>query len=395
MIHTRPVRPDADLPVVLSYGMGLDSASILTRWLTEPASRTFPLDRLTVLTAMTGDEPDVTRRLNEDHLLPLLRRTGTRFVQVGRTSQQGGCTVLDDSRNPRKLIMRGPWRLSDELRASGTVPQIAAKRRLCSWRAKGEVLDRWLADEFGGRPFRHVLGFAAEELRRAERDAGFTATGRLPEYPLIDDWDWDRHRCDQYLFDQFGERWSRSACGYCPFSAGRRGRAELIERWRAEPAVGAQALALEYTALALNPRSKLYGTVSAQDLARTHGLTEVLAEFEQHLRRRRWSVYEVRRIIHPRRDDPTSKGAAWRSVRTEFTGYHDDAQFILNTIAHGLTSTDEHGITRAEIIPAPADTPRSRWPLSSHRPECSPRSGRRSVRGGIGCTTGSPRSNRA
>ncbi|WP_052069533.1 hypothetical protein [Streptacidiphilus albus] len=132
MIRSSPVGPETALPVVLSYGMGLDSASILTRWLSEPASRDFPLARLTVLTAMTGDEPDVTRRLNEDHLLPLMRSTGTRFVQVSRTSQQGGCTVLDDSRNPRKLIMRGPWRLSDELRASGTVPQVAAKRRLCS-----------------------------------------------------------------------------------------------------------------------------------------------------------------------------------------------------------------------------------------------------------------------
>ncbi|MEY9846082.1 hypothetical protein ABH940_003167 [Streptacidiphilus sp. BW17] len=306
MIRTDPVPADAELPIVLSYGMGLDSAAILTRWLTEPATRTFPLDRLTVLTAMTGDEPDVTRRLTEDHLLPLLRDTGTRFVQIGRSSQQGGCTVLDDSRSPRRLIMRGPWRLSDELRASGTVPQIAAKRRLCSWRAKGQVLDGWLADEFSGQPFRHAVGFAAEELRRAARDEGFTAIGRRPEYPLIDDWGWDRHRCGQYLLDRFGEPWSRSACGYCPFSAGHRGRAELIERWRTEPAIGAQALALEYTAMALNPRSKLYGTVAAQDLARTHGLTDVLAEFQQHLQRQQWSVYEVRRILHPRRDDPAA-----------------------------------------------------------------------------------------
>ncbi|MEU3565116.1 hypothetical protein [Kitasatospora sp. NPDC006786] len=341
----------AALPVVLSFGMGVDSAAVAARWLTEPASRDFPLDRLTVLTAMTGDEPDVTRRLVEKHLLPMMRSNGVRFVQLSRTSQRGGYTVLDDSRSPRRLITRGPWRLSDELRASGTVPQIAAKRRLCSLHAKGDVLDGWLGDEFQGTPFRHALGFASEELRRAERDEGFTALGRLPEYPLINDWGWDRHRCEQYLLDRFGEPWTRSACGYCPFSAGRRGRAELVERWRAEPDIGAQALALEYTAMALNPRSKLYGDTAAQDLARTHGLADVLAEFEEHLRRQRWSVYEVRRIIHPRRHDPTAKGAAWRSVRTVFSGSRTDATAALAAIATGRAVTDQYGISRAEIIP--------------------------------------------
>ncbi|WP_405018081.1 hypothetical protein OHV05_14860 [Kitasatospora sp. NBC_00070] len=357
MIRTDPAPAAAGLPVVLSFGMGVDSTAIALRWLTEPASRNFPLGQLTVLTAMTGDEPDVTRRLTEQHLLPLLRDTGTRFVQISRTSQRGGYTVLDDSRTPRRLIARGPWRLSDELRASGTVPQIAAKRRLCSLHAKGTVLDGWLGDEFGGRPFRHILGFAAEELRRAERDEGFTAIGRRPEYPLIDEWGWDRHRCEQYLLDTFGEPWSRSACGYCPFSAGRHGRAELIERWRAEPAVGAQALALEYTAMALNPRSKLYGTVSAQEVARRHGLVDVLGEFEEHLRRQRWSVYEVRRIIHARRDDPAAKGAAWRSVRTRFAGSRADAAAALAALTGGGAVTDQYGITRSEIIPRTSGYP--------------------------------------
>ncbi|MEV7925974.1 hypothetical protein [Kitasatospora sp. NPDC088779] len=356
MIRTNPAPTHTDLPVVFSFGMGVDSAAIAARWLTEPTSRRFPLDRLTVLTAMTGDEPDITRRLVEQHLLPLLRDTGTRFVQISRTNQRGGHTVLDDSRSPRRLITRGPWRLSDELRASGTVPQIAAKRRLCSQHAKGEVLDGWLGDEFDG-PFRHVLGFASEELRRAERDESYTALGRIPEYPLIDDWGWDRQQCEQYLLDLFGEPWSRSACGYCPFSAGQRGRAELIERWRAEPAVGAQALALEYTAMALNPRSKLYGTIAAQDLARTHGLADALGAFEEHLRHQRWSVYEVRRIIHPRRDDPTAKGAAWRSVRSRFTGSRADAAAMLTAIADGRARTDQYGITRAEIIPRTSGYP--------------------------------------
>ena len=346
--------PHAGLPVDLSFGMGKDSAALLALWLTDPASRDFPLSDLTVVTAMTGDEPDVIRRLMEDHMLPLMRRTRTRFVQIARAEQSGTrYVVLDDSRRPQKMIMAGPWRLSDELRASGTVPQIASGRRLCSWRAKGSILDAWYADEHQGAPFRHVVCFAAEEARRAERDQNYTSGSRRPEYPLIDSLDWDRVRCDLFLLDLFGEPWSRSACGYCPFSAGREGRAELIERWRAEPAIGAQALALEYTALALNPRSRLYGTRSARELVRTHRLDEIEDAFARDLDRQQWAVYEVRRIIHARRSDPAAKGPAWRSVRTVATGTRHEAERALARAAAAHRARpvlDEHGVVRAEII---------------------------------------------
>jgi hypothetical protein len=349
------------LPVALSFGMGKDSAAVLARWLTDPASRDFPLTDLTVVTAMTGDEPDVTRRLMEDHLLPLMRRTRTRFVQIAR-AEQGGTryVVLDDSRHPKKMIMHGPWRLSDELRASGTVPQVAARRRLCSWRAKGSILDAWYADEYQGAPFRHVVCFAAEEARRAERDQNYTNSSRRPEYPLIDAWNWDRVRCDLFLLTMFGEPWSRSACGYCPFSAGRAGRDELIERWRAEPEIGAQALALEYTALALNPRSRLYGSRSARELVHTHELAEVEHTFLRNLEREQWALYEVRRIIHARRHDPSAKGPAWRSVRTLATGSRRETEEALQAAAarhRARPFVDEHGIARAEIIARPETYP--------------------------------------
>ena len=42
--------------IYLSWGMGIESNAILTRWLTDPTSRTFSLEDLTVITAQTGDE---------------------------------------------------------------------------------------------------------------------------------------------------------------------------------------------------------------------------------------------------------------------------------------------------------------------------------------------------
>jgi len=348
------VRGVSGMQVVLSFGMGIDSAAILARWLVEPASRTFPLEQLTVVTAMTGDEPDVTRQLMERHLLPLMREHQVRYVQLARASQAGGYVVLDDSRAPQRMIMHGPWRLSDELMASGTVPQVAAKRRLCSWRAKGDVLDRWYAAEFRG-PFRHVLGFAAEEARRPLRDQDYATANRRPEYPLITDWSWDREDCDAYLHALFGQRWSRSACGYCPFSASRRGLPELVERWRAEPDVGALALALEHTALALNPRSRLFGKLSARQVVQDHGLADVQRRFERRLDHpgQQWTLYDVRRIIHPRRDDPIRKGAAWRSVGIHHTGSRrvaDEAMSWLARKAGVPVATDQYGIRRAEVV---------------------------------------------
>ncbi|MBC3842075.1 hypothetical protein GXW82_23400 [Streptacidiphilus sp. 4-A2] len=216
--------------------------------------------------------------------------------------------------------------------------------------AKGDVLDRWYAEEFRGQPFRHILGFAAEEARRALRDQDYATANRRPEYPLITDWAWDRDDCDAYLRAQFGQRWSRSACGYCPFAASRRGLPELVERWRAEPEVGALALALEHTALALNPRSRLFGKLSARQVVLDHGLADVQRRFEQRLEDpgQEWTLYDVRRIIHPRRDDPTGRElpgdpsasttpAAARKWRPRSTGWPQGRR------TGPWTSTGSHG----------------------------------------------------
>lgn len=91
--------------VVLSYGLGVDSTAILLRWLHEPTSRDFDLDDLVVVTAMTGDEWDKTGTDVEQHILPLLRRHGVRYVQAARarrhvTTAGAGLVVLT-TRPPR------------------------------------------------------------------------------------------------------------------------------------------------------------------------------------------------------------------------------------------------------------------------------------------------------
>ncbi|MFE2157037.1 hypothetical protein ACFW9M_04395 [Streptomyces lydicus] len=63
-------------------------------------------------------------------MLPLLAARSLRPVQIarGRRRDADGVFILDDTRAPRRIWAAGPWRLSDELRAAGTVPQMASGR---------------------------------------------------------------------------------------------------------------------------------------------------------------------------------------------------------------------------------------------------------------------------
>ena len=113
-------------------------------------------------------------------MLPDLAAHGVRFVQVARSGPEvaDGWSVLDDSTAPTRLLIEGKWKLSDELKRGGTVPQYANRR--CSIKFKGWVLDRWIARHLGGtvtertvsgekrnvvdvpESFEHCLGFNAE-----------------------------------------------------------------------------------------------------------------------------------------------------------------------------------------------------------------------------------------
>jgi hypothetical protein len=49
---------------ILSNGLGVESVAILLRWLLEPDTRDFPIELLTVVTAMVGAEwPDIVMPL--------------------------------------------------------------------------------------------------------------------------------------------------------------------------------------------------------------------------------------------------------------------------------------------------------------------------------------------
>jgi len=155
------------MQVILSYGMGVESTAVLTRWIKEPATRPCPLHELVVISAQTGDEFLDTACDVETYILPLMRQHSIRYVQVARHGhlEADGITILEDSSSPTRVYVEGDYRLSDELRSNGTVPQFGGIHA-CSMKFKAYVLETWLAQSRLA-PYRHAFGAPHERINSA------------------------------------------------------------------------------------------------------------------------------------------------------------------------------------------------------------------------------------
>ena len=82
--------------------------------------------------------------LVERHILPLMRANRIRYVQVARAGllEADGIVVLDDTREPHKVYLDGAYKLSQELRAAGTVPQFAGEHRCSLQKCQAETAKR-------------------------------------------------------------------------------------------------------------------------------------------------------------------------------------------------------------------------------------------------------------
>jgi len=330
--------------VVLSLGMGVDSAAILTRWLLDPSSRDFDLDQLIVITAQVGDEFPDTAELMDKHLVPLMREHNVRWVQVARKQYDGTYVVLEDSHQPTRTYLEGCYKLSDEMKAAGTIPTSGMARK-CSMHAKGWPLDRWMQDNLDGLPFRHVMGFNDDEHKRVEKDSSFSGEQRHSEYPLLE-WHWGRERCEDYLRETFGEPWAKSCCMYCPFACNKKGIRDHLNRWRRFPKGAALAMWIENAALALNVRMPLFAkNGTARSYVEKDENDEAMAElagcFGECDEKEEWALYHVRRVF-------SGKAHAVRSVEVDVVGTHTEAREALLEVAQsfGREVVDEAGSER-------------------------------------------------
>ncbi len=372
---------------VFSYGMGVESSAIFVRWAEEPLARPCPLEDLILITAQTGDEYRDTQRDVEANILPLVRKHQVRYVQLARRGhlESDGITVLSDSRESDRLCIGGDYKLSDELRLAGTVPQYGGEHT-CSLKFKVWVIEKWLTENLT-HPVRHAFGYNAEETKRvAKSDAaslkriafGFNADehGRVAKalsydsplrqsfYPLVE-WGWTRQDCIDYLRQKLGVIWRKSACVQCPFNAL---KDDALERNKEHPEQAADAMMLEHVSLSLNPRGTLYRNQSLIEITDASGNAVAITNYHRQLDEAEWAIYRVRRIYQRGKDKNgapslNKKGIAYRAVEQLIAGLQrESAVKKLRELAAGPDDTvEQRGITyvyrqrRADAYPSRED----------------------------------------
>lgn len=232
--------------------------------------------------------------------------------------------------------MDGDYKLSDELRAAGTLPQYAGEHR-CSLKFKAWVIETWLTENTL-YPSLHAFGYNAEETKRVAKSEaaasrriafGFNADElsrvgkaktydtplRRSFYPLAE-WGWTRQRCIDYLQERLGVLWRKSACTFCPFNAL---KGDALLRQKEHPEQIADALLLEHVSLSLNPRGTLYRDRSLIEITDASGNRIASNFFRRSLDRAPWTIYRVRRIYAAAKDSngkacSSKKGTALRAV---------------------------------------------------------------------------------
>lgn len=367
-----------NLPVYLSYGLGVESTAILLRWIHEPECRDFPLSDLTVMTALMTDEYGDTKKNIQKHILPLLRQHRIRYVQVARvgSKQSDGIIVLEDSRSPRRLhINRVPFGLFDELASAGTVPNFAGAHR-CSQKFKAWPLTAWMNEELQGQDCFHafgynkdetsridksekafaqlnshlptpthrlVLGYNKDEEKRIAEAKNYDTNGRIGIYPLLE-WGWSREDCENYIEKTIGVRIGKSACLWCPFA---RTTEQAINRWIRHPRRTARGLLLERLSLSLNPKGTLFRDTTLHELLSIPEAISVWKHYNHLLNTLTWNLYRVRRIY-------TAKGKANRCAEILDSGSRQEMETALSNYSH-LPIFTQHSITHY-IKHAPIDT---------------------------------------
>ena len=351
------------MKTILSYGMGVESSSLLVYWCENRSRLSFDLtEDLIAVTTMTGDEHIDTKIRIEKSILPRMREHDIRYVQVARAGhlESDGIVVLDDTREPRTVYLDGAYKLSDELRAAGTLPQYAGEHR-CALKFKSWTIQKWIEQELAGEPYRHAIGYNAEERKRiekserafAEREPVRVAFGfnvdesdrinkartydnpsRYGWYPVAEELGWNRDDCQSYLKEITGETFERSACIYCPFNALKK---DGIARLKRHPEKVAEALLLEYQSLCLNPRGTLYRNRTLLSIIVANQHTETLRCFRARLEESEYALFRVRRIYR-------APGRADRAVERLETGSRGEMINRFEQISPSLDVRIEHDI---------------------------------------------------
>lgn len=244
---------EKDVPVVVSYGMGVDSTAVLVGLWCEgiiPAA---------ILFADTGSEKEETYAylgvINE-----WLRGVGFPEVTVVRYE-------------PKRFKWNAYSTLEGNCISNRTLPSLAFGMKGCSLKWKGGPLDKEVEARFGTSPVYRLIGYdcSAKDNKRfahaqKKTDAGKSQCrpGDRFSYPLHT-WGWNRDDCQQMILLAGLPLPPKSSCYFCPAMKKEEVAALPVEKLRKIVVIEANA-------------SPNLGTVKG--LWRSHRMTDFIRERE-------------------------------------------------------------------------------------------------------------------
>ncbi len=242
------VRPWPDCPLVVAYGLGVDSTAMLVEF----AHRGIRPD-LILFADTGGEKPETYQYL--DVIRPFLARVGFPDVIVVRY-------------RPTRAVYQT---LEEQCLHTGTLPSLAYGGKSCSLKYKRSPQDKFVAGwqpalacwRRGGKVLK-AIGFDAgpADLRRHRyvEDERFRYW-----YPLVT-WGFDRERCKQIIAAAGLPVPPKSSCFFCPAMK----KPEIIWLQEHHPELLERALAIER-----NAQAKL---TSVKGLGRSYSWESYLAQ---------------------------------------------------------------------------------------------------------------------
>lgn len=258
------LRPHPDCPLVVAYGLGVDSTAMLVEF----ATRGIRPD-LILFADTGGEKPETYRYLSV--IRPYLQSVGFPDVVVVRYQ-------------PKRALYRT---LEEQCLHTGTLPSLAYGGKSCSLKYKRAPQDRYILSVYPpadfvarGKRVVRAIGFEAGEQRRryahvvkaigldageerrltwakqAPAEQGQDRKKRLSReawldqhyfvyyYPLLE-WGYDRERCKQVIAAAGLPEPVKSACFYCPASK----KPEILWLEENHPELMRRALEIERNAL--------------------------------------------------------------------------------------------------------------------------------------------------
>jgi hypothetical protein len=214
-----------DLPLVVSYGMGVDSTAMLVG-LVERQRRPE-----LILFADLGDEKpatyaylDIMQAYLREHHFPkitVVRYKPKRFKHEPYSTLFGNC-----------------W-------ANRTLPSLAFGRKSCSNKWKIAPMDKYVKRFYEarfaeGKQVTRAIGYDAGP-KDSCRGGNITDDKRFRYWYPLRDWGWDRDRCKEEIAKAGLPVPCKSACFFCPSTQ----KAELCALAKEQPMLAALSIAME------------------------------------------------------------------------------------------------------------------------------------------------------